>query len=70
MNKTVAALGIVVGGLASIFELLVAFGVNINPDQQTAIAAVAGLALVVLGVWFHPNVPIGPSQPSDVGPGA
>lgn len=62
MNKAVAALGIVVGGLASVFELLVAFGVEISPDQQTAIAAVGGLALVVLGVWFHPDTPVGPTS--------
>lgn len=59
MSKAVAALGILVGGLASVFELLVAFGVNISPDQQTAIAAVGGLALVVLGVFFHPSTPTG-----------
>ncbi|PYO44590.1 MAG: hypothetical protein DMD33_02630 [Gemmatimonadetes bacterium] len=68
MTKAVAALGIIVGGLASIFELLVAFGVNINPDQQTAIAAVAGLALVALGVWFHPSTPIGPKGSVPPGP--
>ncbi len=59
MDKVVAALGIVVGSIAVVFELLVAFGVHITADQQTAIAAVAGLALAVLGVWFHPNVPVG-----------
>ena len=59
MNKVVAALGIAVGSIAVIFELLVAFGVHITPDQQTAIAAVAGVALAVLGVWFHPSAPVG-----------
>lgn len=58
-DKLVAILGILVGGLASVFELLVAFGINISSDQQTAIAAVAGLVLTVVGAWFHPNVPIG-----------
>jgi uncharacterized membrane protein len=59
MNKVVAALGIVVGSIAVIFELLVAFGVNITSNQQTAIAAVAGVVLAVLGVWFHPSIPVG-----------
>lgn len=59
MDKVVAALGILIGGAATIFELLVAFGVNITADQQTAIAAVAGLVLTVLGVWFHPSTPVG-----------
>lgn len=62
-DKVVAALGILVGGLAVVFELLVAFGVNISPDQQTAIAAVAGLALAVIGVWFHPAVAVGHTEP-------
>jgi uncharacterized membrane protein len=58
-DKIVAALGILVGGLAVVFELLVAFGVNVSADQQTAIAAVAGLVLSILGVWFHPAIPVG-----------
>lgn len=58
-DRIVALLGIVVGGLASVFELLVAFGVDISADQQTAIAAVAGLVLALVGAWFHPNVPVG-----------
>lgn len=53
-NKLVAALGILVGGLATIFQLCVAFGVNISPDQQTAIASVAGLALTIVSIFFHP----------------
>lgn len=59
MDKIFAALGIVVGAAATVFELLVAFGVNITADQQTAIAAVGGVVLAVLGVWFHPSTPIG-----------
>ena len=59
MDKLVAALGILVGSLAVVFELLVSFGVNISADQQTAIAAAAGVVLAVLGVWFHPSVPVG-----------
>lgn len=59
MDKVVAALGIAVGSLAVVFELLVAFGVNITPNQQTAISAAAGVVLAVLGVWFHPAIPVG-----------
>lgn len=58
-DKFVAALGILVGGLAVIFELMSAFGVNITQNQQTAIAAAAGLGLSILGVWFHPGIPVG-----------
>lgn len=56
MDKVVAALGILVGGLGAIFALLTAFGVHLSQDQMTAIASVASLALVILGVWFHPAV--------------
>jgi hypothetical protein len=59
MDKVMAALGIIVGGLAVVFELLSAFGVDITQNQQTAIAAVAGLVLAILGVWFHPSIPVG-----------
>lgn len=59
MAKFFAALGIIVGGIDAILQLGVAFGLHITPDQHTAIGTVAALALVVLGVWFHPSVPIG-----------
>lgn len=59
MSKILAALGIIVGGASSIFSLLTAFGVDITPDQHTAIVAVAGVLMLVLGLWFHPAVPIG-----------
>lgn len=59
MNKVMAALAIVVGGLDALLQFAVAFGVHVTPDQHTAIGSVAGLALLVLGVWFHPDVPIG-----------
>ena len=54
-----ALLGIIVGGLSSILELLVAFGIDLSPDRQTAISAVAGLVLLAVGAWFHPTVPVG-----------
>jgi hypothetical protein len=64
MTKVLAALAIVLGGAESIFALLVAFGVNITPDQHTAIVAVGGVLLLVLGVWFHPDIPVGPTTKS------
>lgn len=59
MTKLLAALGIIVGGADAVFALLVAFGVNITPDQHTALVSVGGLLLLVLGVWFHPSLPGG-----------
>ena len=61
MTKVLAALGIIVGGADAVFSLLVAFGANITPDQHTAIVAVSGVLLAVLGAWFHSAVPIGPA---------
>lgn len=60
-DKFIALLGILVGGTATVFEVLVAFGVSITPDQQTAIAAVGGLVLTAVSAWFHPKVPLGPT---------
>lgn len=50
---------IIVGGLGTILTLLIAFGVNLSPDQHTALEGAAALLLLVLGVWFHPKIPVG-----------
>lgn len=63
MTKVLAALGIIVGGFGTVVAVLVAFGVNVTPDQHTALESAAGLLLLVLGVWFHPSVPVGKSGP-------
>lgn len=59
MTKIVSAIAIVVGGLSVIFDLLAAFGVDLSDAQQGALGGVASLALLVLGVWFHPSIPVG-----------
>jgi len=59
MSKVLAAVGILVGGIGVVFALLTAFGVNVSHDQQVAISAAASLVLTLLGVWFHPDVPVG-----------
>lgn len=64
MTKFLAALAIILGGADAVFSLIVAFGGHISPDQHTAIVGVGGLALLVLGVWFHPSTPIGPIGPT------
>lgn len=58
-DKLIALLGVIVGGITTILELFVAFGVNLTADQQTAIAAVAGLVLTAVSAWFHPKIPVG-----------
>lgn len=47
--------GLVVAGLT----LATAFGATITPDQHTAIEGLVAAVLVILGLWFHPNVPGG-----------
>lgn len=58
-TKILAVLGVLVGGAGVVLSLLVAFGVNITPDQHTAIVAVASLLLTVVSAWLHPDIPVG-----------
>ncbi len=58
-TKIFAALSILVGGLGTVLSVLVAFGVDVTPDQHTAIVAAGSLLLLVAGVWLHPSVPVG-----------
>lgn len=55
MAKLFAALGILVGAAETLIQVAVAFGAHITPDQHTAIGSVAGLVLLILGLWFHPT---------------
>ena len=59
MKHLAATLAIFLGSVATIFNLLDAFGVDLSEKQQGAISDAAGLALIALGAWFHPEVPIG-----------
>lgn len=58
-NRVLATLTVLVGGLGSILGLLAAFGVDLSKAQDEAIIGAAGLVLLVLGSWFHPDVPVG-----------
>ena len=59
MDKILATLGVLVGGLGAVFALLEASGVDITKAQETSIAGIASLLLAVLGAYFHPNIPVG-----------
>lgn len=59
MSKFVANTTIVLALLGALEQLLIAFGVNITPDQHTAIDGIAAAALALLGIYFHPSIPVG-----------
>lgn len=61
MSKVLATLAVLVGGLQSVLGLLAAFGVDLSKAQNESVTGVAGLALLLLGAWYHPSVPIGPT---------
>ena len=65
--RFVTVVGIIVGGTASILQLLNAFGMNLSDAQQTAIASVAGLVLLVVSALFSPDVPVPMPTPPDQG---
>lgn len=62
MSKLAANATIVLAAIAALLALLSAFHVPISPDQHTAILAVVSAALAVLGIYFHPDIPIGKSS--------
>lgn len=49
-KKVMAIAAILAGGFGSILSLGVAFGLDITPDQHTAILAVVSLLVLCLGV--------------------
>ena len=61
--KILATLTAIVGGIAVFYSVLTAFGVEITQDQQDAITGVAGLVLVVAGIWLHPSTTFGDDKP-------
>jgi hypothetical protein len=58
-QKILATLTAIVGGLAAIYALLTASGIEMSQDLQDSLTGVAGLALIVFGIWLHPSVPVG-----------
>jgi hypothetical protein len=60
--RILGVLSVVVGGLGTLLSLLIAFGVDVTPDQHTAIVAAGSLLLLIVGAVLHPDVPIGPTK--------
>jgi len=66
MSKVLAAIGIVIGSLSIIDDFLVAFNIYDLSDAQTgALGSLGGFLLLILGVWFHPSIPVGAEPPAE-----
>lgn len=60
-SKILATWTALVGAVGVFYALAAAFGWELTQTQQEAITGVAGLSLVVAGIWLHPSTPIGPN---------
>jgi uncharacterized membrane protein len=59
MTKLAANSTIVIALVLAVIALLTAFGVDISQDQQEALIGVVAAVLALVGLWFHPSVPVG-----------
>lgn len=64
-TKILATLTAIVGGIAVVYSVLGAFGIEVSQDQQDAVSGLLGLILIVAGIWLHPSVPVGVQTPPD-----
>lgn len=58
-TKVLATLTALIGAIGVFYAFAAAFGWELTQTQQDAITGVAGLVLVVAGIWLHPSVPVG-----------
>ena len=61
-SKILASLTALVGGIAAVYALLTAVGVEVSQPLQDGITGVLGLVLVIAGLWLHPGVPVGVTE--------
>lgn len=61
-SKVLATLTALVGAIGVLYSLAAAFGWELTQTQQDAVTGVAGLVLVIAGIWLHPSTPIGPQD--------
>jgi hypothetical protein len=59
--KIIANATLLTGLVTAFLALLVAFGVDITPDQHTAILGAVGAIVSLLGALAHPDIPVGPT---------
>jgi uncharacterized membrane protein len=68
VSKLAANATLVVALLQAILLLLVAFGVNVTSDQKEAVIGVTTALLAIVGVYFHPSIPVGKVDPPPTAP--
>ncbi len=59
MTKLAANSTIILALVTATITLLAAFGVEVTSAQQDAIMGVVAALLLLLGVYFHPSIPVG-----------
>ncbi len=59
MSKLAANSTILIGLVTAVIAFLVAFGVDVSQDQQEAILGLVAAGILVLGIYFHPAIPVG-----------
>jgi len=59
VSKLAANVTLVIAAVGAVLTLLAAFGVSISGAQHDAILGVITAALAVVGIYFHPSIPIG-----------
>lgn len=59
MSKLLANATLLTGAVTAVLTLLVAFGVNISPDQHTAILGAVAVVVSIIGALAHPSIPVG-----------
>ncbi len=64
MSRLAANSTLFVALVQAIIVLAVVFGWNLSDEQQAAIIGVTTAVLAVIGLYFHPSVPVGPTEPS------
>ncbi len=57
--KILATWTALVGAVSVFYSFAAAFGWELSQTQQDAITGIAGLSLVVAGIWLHPSTPLG-----------
>lgn len=59
LTKIIASASAISGLVVAVLVLLVAFGVNITPDQHTAIEGLVAAIMIIVGTLLHPDIPVG-----------